>query len=96
MLNSEKIQKLKNEISKLIVNLEIYNEDYLFKFATQQTKEMQIEITMGELKSIIASLLILSKENIKQENDDLNKSTYFNPTEKLIDEIENPNKFTLF
>ena len=57
MNNSEKLQILKNSIISIIQNTMTVDEIYLFNFAKQQAKEMRIEISKGEIKSIICNIL---------------------------------------
>jgi len=61
MSNTEKIKILKENIKNLIKNSIDIDENYIFNFAKQQAKEMRIEITKGEIKTIINELLIISK-----------------------------------
>ena len=57
MLNAEKIQKLKDIIEKYIFYSKTIDENYIFDFAKQQAKQMQIEISKGAIKSIIYDIL---------------------------------------
>lgn len=57
MTNAEKIQILKDNIANIIKNTMQVDENYIFNFAKQQAKEMQIEITKGEIKSIVYDVL---------------------------------------
>ena len=62
MLNAEKIQKLKDIIEKYINYSKIINENYIFDFAKQQAKLMEIEISKGAIKTLIYD--ILNSKNI--------------------------------
>lgn len=53
MTNSEKIQILKDNIAKIIRNTMRVDANYLFNFAKNQAKEMKIEISNGEIKTVI-------------------------------------------
>ena len=57
MKNSEKIKILKQNIVKLINNTKNTDEEFLFNFAKIQRKEMQIEISKGEIKGLINNIL---------------------------------------
>ena len=65
MTNTEKITILKENIKNFIFNLKNLDEDYILEFAQQQAKEMRIEISKGELKSIIYGIIhtIISSKN---------------------------------
>lgn len=70
MSNTEKIKILKENIKNIIKNSIDIDENYIFNFAKQQAKEMRIEITKGEIKTIINELLIISKNKPKDFLDD--------------------------
>ena len=70
MSNTEKIKILKENIKNLIKNSTDIDENYIFNFAKQQAKEMRIEITKGEIKTIINELLIISKSKTENSLDD--------------------------
>ena len=74
MLNSEKIKILKQNLIKLIKNSENIDENYIFNFAKKQRKEMQIEISKGELKSIVNSILYLNRQTNSQNRYDVEYS----------------------
>ena len=57
MHNEEKIQILKENIINYIKNSKSIDENLIFNFAKQQAKEMQIEISKGEIKSIVYDIL---------------------------------------
>ena len=57
MRNSEKIQILKEKIFNYIRSSLNIDENLVFNFAKQQAKEMQIEISKGEIKSIVYDIL---------------------------------------
>ena len=57
MLNSNKIEKLKNIIKTYISSAEMFDENYIFSLAKNYVKENQIEITKGEIKCIINNLI---------------------------------------
>ena len=93
MSNSEKIQILKDNIKNHIINSKIIDEILIFNFAKQQSKEMKIEISKGEIKSIIYEILILTKEKTKNfENDNFfNNKNLTHPN--ILKELENENPF---
>ena len=68
MKNSEKIQILKENIVNYIKNLRSVDENHIFNFAKLQAKEMRIEITKGEIKSIINN--IISSLHVQANNID--------------------------
>ena len=76
MTNSEKIQILKENLKSYINNLTNTDEGCVFNFAKAQAKEMKIEISKGEIRSIITELMILNKQTDSEEHC-LNKT--FNP-----------------
>ena len=87
MTNSEKIQILKDNIKSLIINLKIDDENYLFNFAKQQAKEMQIEITKGELKVIVNNIISIAQAEEYYKNSIFEDN--LSPLE--LKEIENEN-----
>lgn len=90
MSNAEKIEILKQNIKNFIINLKIDEENSIFNFAKQQAKEMRIEITMGEIKSIIYDIInsikIRSNHYILEQSDDFNFNQ--NISQKLIETSE--------
>lgn len=71
MLNSEKIGNLRNMIINYINNAEIFDENCIFTMAKNYVKENKIEITKGEIKSIINNLILdLININKKERNSD--------------------------
>jgi len=95
MENSNKIQLLKNIIINYIKNAEIIDENYFFTMAKNYVKENKIEITKGEIKSIINNLINELKNNNKIKA--INEELYYrneiefekNPINELINSIEN-------
>jgi len=94
MLNSSKIENLKLFIINQIKNAEIFDENYIFNLAKNYVKENKIEITKGEIKSIINNLI-----NELKNNDKINKideELYYrnkiefeqNPINELINSTE--------
>ena len=95
MLNSNKIESLKQLIVNYIKSTEIFDENYIFTIAKNYVKENKIEITKGEIKSIIYNAINQLKNNNKIKNIDenlyLQNPIEFenNPLQQLINEIEN-------
>ena len=71
MLNHSKIENLKNVIINYIENTEIFDENYIFTMSKNYVKENNIEISKGEIKSIISNLIneLKNKEKIQQNVD---------------------------
>lgn len=94
MLNSQKKENLINEIKNIINNSEIIDENYIFTFAKNYTKEHSIEISKGEIKSIINNLINQFKNNgkIKNIDSDLHCKNEIefekNPLQQLITSTE--------
>ena len=95
MLNPNTIENLKNTIINYIKNTEIFDENYIFTLAKNYAKENEIEISKGEIKTIINNLIIELKNNKKFEN--IDNETYHksniefnhNPLKELCSFIEN-------
>lgn len=93
MTNAEKIVVLKENIKNLIINLNINDENYIFKFAKQQAKEMRIEISKGELKGIIYEIInLISSSN----NDDFSEQFSPDYSQNLIDSLIKKAEFSTF
>ena len=75
MLNSTKIENLKSLIINQIKGSEIFDENHVFTLAKNYAKENNIEISKGEIRSIINSLIILLKNQGKIKN--LDNTTYY-------------------
>ena len=67
MLNSKKIENLKYIIINYINNSEIFDENYIFNLAKNYAKENKIEITKGEIKTLIYNIKICNE--IKTDED---------------------------
>lgn len=87
MQNSEKIKILKQNIIKLLKNSKNIDEHHLFIFAKRQRKEMQIEISKGELKSLITNMLVEFKQ---EELFDYDSSLKY---EDFLDDLSPQNEF---
>lgn len=74
MSNSEKIKILKENIKNYITNNQDIDENTIFTFAKQQSKEMRIEITKGEIKSIVYEILAITNSNLNADDTSLNNS----------------------
>lgn len=85
MSNTEKIKILKENIKNLIKNSIDIDENYIFNFAKQQVKEMRIEITMGEIKSIIYDIINSIKNCF--ESDYLEQSDEFNYNQNISQKL---------
>ncbi|MBO5954729.1 MAG: hypothetical protein J6Q13_02025 [Clostridia bacterium] len=90
MSNADKIEILKENIIIFIKTKETLDENAIFNFAKQQAKEMKIEITMGEIKSIIYDLINEIKTDLNNNfSKDLNGFNFNQDTsEKLIETSE--------
>ena len=64
MLNAEKIQILKDNITKFIIYSKNIDEKYIFDYAKQQAKDMQIEISKGAIKSLIYDIINSNSINL--------------------------------
>ena len=73
MSNSEKIKILKENIKNYITNNQV-DENAIFIFAKQQAMEMRIEISKGEIKSIIYEILAIINSNLTDIDTTLNNS----------------------
>lgn len=69
MKNSDKIQILKENIINYIKNTKDADENLVFNFAKIQAKEMKIEITKGEIKSIVINILNSINNSTKKDYD---------------------------
>ena len=69
MKNSDKIQILKENIVNYIKNTKDADENLVFNFAKIQAKEMKIEITKGEIKSIVINILNSINNSTKKDYD---------------------------
>ena len=76
MLNCKKIEILKQNIADLIKGSNEIDENTIFDFAKQQAKEMRIEITKGEIKSIVINIITSMKKYPENFN---NKSEFYTP-----------------
>lgn len=74
MTNSEKIQILKENIFNFINDAKILDENVIFNFAKQEAKEMRIEITKGEIKSIVYEILATTNSILTAVNTTLDNS----------------------
>lgn len=86
MQNHQKIKTLKNEIKNYIKNMIEIDENLVFNFAKQQAKEMKIEISKGEVKSIVYE--IISK--LKEANRSYNYNEIYNDPDFHSFSAENP------
>ena len=90
MTNSDKILKLQENIYYIFKKNDSFDENQIYNFAKQQAKEMKIEITMGEIKSIIYDLINEIKTDLNNNfSKDLNGFNFNQDTsEKLIETSE--------
>jgi len=94
MLNSEKIGNLRNMIINYINNAEIFDENYIFNLSKNYVKKHNIEITKGEIKSIINNIIqeLKNCEKIKNLDNELYYKNKFefekNPIKNLLNSID--------
>lgn len=88
MSNSEKIQILKENIKNYIINSKILDENCIFNFAKQQAKEMRIEISKGEIKSIIYEIISSISSSLKDDFSEPSSDYSLNSIDKLIEKAE--------
>ena len=79
MQNSQKLQLLQNKIKEHIACSNIGAEQ-AFEFAKKLAKEMQIEISKGELKIIVNNIFLLNKHSQNSYTDEYDE----NPLKDLM------------
>lgn len=92
MLNHEKIKILKENIFVFIQNTKNFDENHIFEYAKQQAKEMRIEISKGELKSIIYVIIY----TITSSKNNFSEFLYNDECCKSIDNTIEKFEFTTF
>lgn len=93
MTNAEKIQILKENIQICLNNSKNINETEIFNYAKQRAKEMQIEITKGEIRSIINEILLYYKEETQEFTDEDFLNIQNKSCPNFIKEFEKDNPF---